>query len=97
MRKKHTSYSLKIFKLASNRDDLEYINTIYDVAETNPSFINAFRKNFQLSSGILVHSDKKASKIYQGSENIKPTIQELFNFWPEENDKKLKHRQMLLL
>ena len=74
LRKKHTSYSLKIFKLASNKDDLEYLNTIYDVAETNPTFINAFRKNFQLSSGILVHSDKKASKICQGSDKIKPSI-----------------------
>ena len=45
LRKKHKSYSLKIFQLTVHDDDLEYVNTIYELEETNPTFIDAFRKN----------------------------------------------------
>ena len=73
------------------------MNTIYDIEATNPTIINAFRKISFLTSNLLIHSDKKASKIYQGSEKVKPSIQELFNFWPPDNDKLKEDRKMLLL
>ena len=59
-------------------------------------FVNAFRRAKTIASNILVHSDKKCTKIYEGTRDIKPTLHDFLNFWPDPEDGSKSDRQMLI-
>jgi hypothetical protein len=95
LRKKNENYSLKMFRL-TDAGDLEYINTINEIEDQGLQFVNAFRRAKTIASNILVHNDKKCTKIYEGSSTVKPSLQDYYNFWPEPQLSSANDRQMLI-
>ena len=84
-----------MFRL-TDAGDLEYINTINEIEDQGLQFVNAFRRAKTIASNILVHNDKKCTKIYEGSSTVKPSLQDYYNFWPEPQLSSANDRQMLI-
>ena len=62
--KKGDDHSLKIYRL-NKFIELNFINEITDV---NDQFVNAFIISNKIASNVLLHSDKKITKIYEGKQ-----------------------------
>ena len=63
-------YSLKIYHLNKYRE-LKFIDEIHNASE---SFVYTFRINKKISAGVLLHSEKKLTKIYEGVNGTKACI-----------------------
>ena len=82
-------HSLKIYGLNKFRE-LEFKDEIPNISE---QFVMSFTINKQIFSNVLIHNDKKITKIYEGVGGTKASLQDYINYWP---DAEADDRQMLI-
>ena len=77
------AYFLKMFSLAPNLE-LVPMGELSNIEQSNPIFIDEFKKSNMINRDVLVASDQKLVKIYDNEdEKIAPSIQNYFNYLPK--------------